>query len=110
MCELFQESQEDFQRFDAAFSNRISYTKKIHIEVKEWVADNIARWEEEKKEWFIIELIPDELLPNEVFLAEGGFNRRRSNVSMFERQQQQQSNQQGENNVNRHVQVSPEPQ
>ena len=68
-----------------AFGKRISYTKSIHGEIKEWVAANIDRWREENPEWFDIQLIPDEFLPPRVIIAEGGTSRkRRSSVSMRE--------------------------
>ena len=38
----------------------------MYEEVKEWIADSIDLWEEEKLEWFRIELIPDEFLPQRV--------------------------------------------
>jgi len=71
-------------KFDAVFSNRIQYTTSIHGEVKEWVAANIARWKSEKPQWFAIELIPDNFLPNDVFKAEDGKHRRRSSTSFME--------------------------
>ena len=52
--------------------------------MKEWVASNIVRWEEENEEWLKIEMIPDEFLPDRVFKAEGGAKRRRSSVSLRE--------------------------
>jgi len=83
-CELFFTSQDDFQKFDAIFTNRIQYTKSIHEEVKEWVAENIDQWRRNQPDWFNIEMIPDEYLPKEVFEAEGGAKRRRSSVSLRE--------------------------
>jgi len=52
--------------------------------VKEWVAENIDKWKRERPDWFKIEMIPDELLPKNVFEAEGGAKRRRSSVSLRE--------------------------
>ena len=83
-CELYLTSKEDSQKFDAVFSNQIQYTKSIHGEVKEWVAENIDQWRRNQPDWFKIELIPDEYLPKEVFEAEGGEKRRRSSVSLRE--------------------------
>jgi len=77
-CEYFLTSTEDYQRWDAVFENRISYTKSIHCDVKVWVAANIRRWQLEKPDFFNIELISDEFLPAAVIEAEGGKNRRRS--------------------------------
>ena len=81
-CQLFQESETDPARFDAVFDNRISYIESIHV--KEWVKNNIDRWQEEAPSWFKIEKIPDEFLPVEVLVAEGGANRTRSTVSLRE--------------------------
>ena len=83
-CELYITSKDDFQRFDAVFSNRIQYTKSIHGEVKEWVAENIDQWRRDQPNWFKIEMIPDEFLPKDVLEAEGGAKRRRSSVSLRE--------------------------
>jgi len=52
--------------------------------VKEWVKNNIDRWEEEAPNWLKIEMIPDDFLPTEVLVAEGGVNRTRSTVTMRE--------------------------
>ena len=51
--------------------------------MKEWVAINIERWQVEQPAWFAIELITDELLPNNVLEAAGGANRRRSSRISF---------------------------
>jgi len=76
-CELFSKSKEDWTKFRAVFENRTSYAKNIHREVKEWVANNINRWKEEKQDWFKIEMIPDDLLSRDVLEAVGGAKRRR---------------------------------
>jgi len=81
-CELYLTGQDDFQKFDAIFTNRIQYTKSIHEEVKLWVEEKINQWKREKPDWFNIELIPDEFLPKSVFEEEGGAKRRRSSVSL----------------------------
>jgi len=83
-CELFLTSKEDSQKFRAVFKNRIEYTKSIHGEMKDWVADNIDQWRRENPDWFNIEMIPDEFLPEDVFEAEGGAERKRSRVSLRE--------------------------
>jgi len=83
-CELFLTGKDDFSKFRAVFKNRISYTKKVHVEVKKWVAENIKQWIEERPDWFKIERIPDEYLPKDVLEAEGGARRRRSSVSLRE--------------------------
>jgi len=47
-CELYLTGQDDFQKFDAIFTNRIQYTKRIHEEVKLWVEEKINQWKREK--------------------------------------------------------------
>jgi len=74
---------DDETKFDAVFSNRIQFTTSIHGDVKERVASNIERWQAEKPAWFRIELVPDEFLPNAVYEAAGGANRRRSSRVSF---------------------------
>ena len=83
-CELFMTSKDDYQKFRAVFKNRIEYTKSIHGEVKEWVAENIDQWRRDQPDWFKIEMIHDEYLPKEVFESEGGAKRRRSSISLRE--------------------------
>ena len=60
----FTESGDDQIKFDAIFSNRLSFTKPIYSEVKAWVADNIDRWKLDKPEWFKINEIPPEMMPS----------------------------------------------
>jgi len=80
-----EEGAKDFQKFDVIFDTNLDYSKPVHGEVKEWIAANIDRWRAEMPEWFIVEIIPDEFLPKEVFEAEGGAKRRRrSSVSLRE--------------------------
>jgi len=83
-CELYLTAEDDFQKFDAIFTNRIQYTKSIHGKVKKWIAENLSVWRRERPDWFKIEMIPDEFLPKEVFKEEGGAKRRRSSVSLRE--------------------------
>ena len=52
----------------------MKYKKAIQAEVKEWVSNNKEQWKNDKPDWFVIEKIPDEYLPKEVFEAEGGAN------------------------------------
>ena len=86
-CERFNKTSEsDEINFGVVFRNRLSYTKSIHGEVRTWVAENIARWIEEKPDWFNVDLIPNDMLPDEVLESEGGASRkrRRSSVSLRE--------------------------
>ena len=78
--QLFLTSEDDESKFDAAFDNRASYIGSCREEVKEWVRVNIDRWRMEKADWFKIDKIPDEMLPAEVLLGEGGAKRRNSSV------------------------------
>jgi len=80
-----EEGAKESQKFDILFDNNLDYSKPVHGEAKEWIAANIDRWRAEMPEWFIVEIIPDEFLPKEVFEAEGGAKRRRrSSVSLRE--------------------------
>ena len=81
---LYKNASDDMMRFDAAFTNRKSFTKAIHGEIKEWVRLNIDRWRLEEQAWFKIELVDDEFLPNQVYDAEGGARRRRNTMSFRE--------------------------
>ena len=83
-CKMFLETEEDSLKWDAVFTNRIQYTESIHGEVKEWVKANIDTWKSDNPEWFVIEKIPDDFLPKEMFEAEGGAKRRRSSLSLRE--------------------------
>jgi len=75
--ELFRTSENDFSKFDAAFDNRLSYIAECEEEVREWLRENIDRFQLEQPEWWKIEMVPDEFLPPEVIEAEGGARRRR---------------------------------
>ena len=85
-CEVYSKSKEDATKFDFVFETRLQYTKSIEVKVKEWVANNIDRWKVDGPNWFKIEYIPDEFLPQAALEAEGGKNRkrRRSSVSLRE--------------------------
>ena len=50
--------------------NNSRYTKRIHDDVKEWVAANIERWRIDGEDWFKIEKIPDEFIPTEILEEE----------------------------------------
>jgi len=52
--ELFEQGEEDFQKFDAIFIVRLDFTKKVHEEAKAWVADIIDQWKNSEKAWFNI--------------------------------------------------------
>ena len=83
-CTLFLTSKEDSAKFRAAFKNRTSYTRAVHGEVKEWVANNIDDWIAEKPTWFRIEKIDDEFLPVAVYEAEGGIKRKKHVIELRE--------------------------
>jgi hypothetical protein len=73
---LFREAPSDELRFDAAFTNRRSYINGLEDEVRAWLRDNIGRFQLEQPEWWRIDMVGDEFLPE----AEGGARRRRSSV------------------------------
>jgi len=79
--ELFRNSEDDISKFDAAFDNRQSYINGIENEVRAWLAENIDRFILEQPEWWKIEMVGDEFLPQEAIEAEGGAKRRRSSVN-----------------------------
>jgi len=78
VCQLYLTSDTDEQKFYYSFNKHLSYTKEIHEEMRAWVKLNIVRWKEERPKWFVIEMIPDDFLPQEVFEEEGEAKRRRS--------------------------------
>jgi len=45
-----------------------------------WLRDNIGRFELEQPEWWRIEMVGDEFLPQEAIEAAGGTNRRRNSL------------------------------
>ena len=66
-CERFNKMGEsDETKFGVVFGSSLSYTKSIRGEVRTWVAENIAGWIEEKPEWFNIDFIPNDMLPEDV--------------------------------------------
>jgi len=73
---LFREAPSDELRFDAAFTNRRSYINGLEDEVRAWLSENIDRFQLEQPEWWRIDMVGDEFLPE----AEGGARRRRSSV------------------------------
>ena len=78
--DLFRNSEDDASKFDAAFDNRRSYIVECEDEVKEWLRENIARFNLEQPEWWKIEMVGDEFLPQFAIEAEGGLRRRRNSV------------------------------
>ena len=59
-------STEDAQKFVAVFLNRIDYSHAVREEVKEWVAENIAKWNAEQEDWFKIDYVGNYFLPREI--------------------------------------------
>ena len=79
--DLFRNSEDDASKFDAAFDNRLSYIAECEEEVREWLRENIARFNLEQPEWWKIDLVPDEFLPRLAIIeAEGGARRRKNSV------------------------------
>ena len=67
VCTVFKESQEDYQKYDIIFTNRIKYSAAVHEEVRVWVENNISRWQAGAgRDWFKIDKIPNDFLPAEV--------------------------------------------
>ena len=81
--DLFRNSEDDASKFDEAFDNRRSYIVECEDEVKEWLRENIARFNLEQPEWWKIEMVGDEFLSQFVIEAEGGLRRRRNSVQNF---------------------------
>ena len=78
--ELFRTSTLDRAKFRAAFTKRRSYINGIENEVRAWLSENIDRFQLEQPEWWKIDMVGDEFLPNEAIEAEGGAHRRRSSI------------------------------
>ena len=78
--ELFRTSTSDNAKFRACFKNTRRYINGIEEEVKEWLRENIARFNLEQPEWWKIDMVGDEFLPREAIEAAGGTQRRRSSV------------------------------
>ena len=76
--ELFLEATSDELRFDAAFTNRRSYIEGVKEQVKEWMGLKVVRFQVEDLEWWEIEMVGDEFLPEAVIEAVGGVSRRNS--------------------------------
>ena len=51
--------------------------------MKEWLRENIARFNLEQPEWWKIDMVPDEFLEERVIEAEGGRMRKRRNSVSF---------------------------
>ena len=75
--EWFRTSTTDRAKFRACFKNTRRYINGIEDEVKEWLRENIARFQLEQPEWWNIDMVGDEFLPQEAIEAEGGAKRRR---------------------------------
>ena len=78
--ELFRTSTSDKAKFRACFKNTRRYINGIEDEVKKWLRENIARFNLEQPEWWKIEMVGDEFLPQFAIEAEGGLRRRRNSV------------------------------
>ena len=66
-CQRFHEATSESAKINV-FSVHSSYYFDIKGEIMEWLADNWARWEEEKPDWFvskIISKIPLDMLPKD---------------------------------------------
>ena len=81
IVELFRTSTIDSAKFRAAFSKRRSYINEIEDEVRVWLRENIDRFNLEQPDWWKIEMVGGEFLPQQAIEAEGGARRRRSSVN-----------------------------
>ena len=70
--ELFRTSTTDSVKFMACFKNNRRYLVGIEEEVKEWLRENIGRFNLEQPEWWKIDMVGDEFLPELAIAAEGG--------------------------------------
>jgi len=61
--ELFRTSTTDNAKFMACFKFNRRYINGIEEEVKDWLRENIARFQLEQPEWWKIEMVGDEFLP-----------------------------------------------
>ena len=84
--QCFYEAASDRAKINV-FSRHPSYYEAIREDIMDWLAENWAKWNDEKPEWFIrriIGMIPDDMIPKEA-LAElkenGRKGRRRSSVA-----------------------------
>ena len=77
--ELFQKAKSDELKFDAVFTNHLSFTSKIHGDVKVWLETTVVKLEEEKPAWWDIEIVPDDFLPTVLVEEKGGKARPRRN-------------------------------
>jgi len=83
IVELFRTSTLDSAKFKAVFSKRRSYIAECKDEVKEWLRENIDRFNLVQPEWWKIDMVPDEFLEERVIEAEGGRMRKRRNSVSF---------------------------
>ena len=63
--ELFRTSTFDNVKLRACSTNTRSYINGIEEEVREWLRENIDRFQLEQPEWWKIEMVGDEFLPKE---------------------------------------------
>jgi hypothetical protein len=72
----FLEGKDDEAKFLLFTNNVLLWESDIGEEVKAWVAENWARWKEEKPAWFKPEQVPDRFIPVGE-LEQLGYNRQR---------------------------------
>lgn len=59
---FFRGGEDDEVKWDAVFTNHLSYTKSIEEEVKAWCGEKLRKWKREKPAFFKIDKIPKEWL------------------------------------------------
>ena len=84
-CDWFINANCNRSRFSAAFETRLSFKDTIKDDIVVWSKANIAQLKAENAEWFNADLVPDEYIPKEIFVALGGAKRKKSVPVLFER-------------------------
>lgn len=82
LCNIFRNAKTDEERC-SIFKKHRSYYSKIEDEVKKWLNENWEMLEAENAKWFVISLIPTDLLP-EIYIERlpGRGRERRSSLSL----------------------------
>ena len=66
-CQLFHDATSDYGRFHL-LTYHPSFFQGVREELKNWIADNWAKWNDEKPDWFtaqIVSCVPKDMIPKE---------------------------------------------
>ncbi|GMI24152.1 hypothetical protein TeGR_g7569 [Tetraparma gracilis] len=74
--DYFLKGWDDESKFGIFGCNLLLWENEIGEDVKAWIAENWARWKEEKPAWFKVETVPDRFIPAGE-LEQLGHNRKR---------------------------------